>query len=333
MHDREDSEETTGAENTVLTLRPTAHHFQREEVITAMTDHEDEGAVVRSRWPRDNASPNQIENSQRLKNPASLALTMLFLFVVALLAGSALMNSNDKSCDEGSCKERPPSVQRVINIADCITRLSGTDEFFAEPDSPQMKALQWFAFEPAGRSIPVDGSCYWGSLFGTMYSLIVLRESVQIKDISWYSSASIMDLESVCQHWKRLKCDAEHDRIESIILNNAKLTGTLPTVELLGLAHSLNNLELYSNEGLQGTLPTELGTLTALEFLMLQETSLSGTIPSELGYLSNLREFFVDKTWLQGSVPSEICELEERGKLSQFHADCSSLECCSAVLL
>eukprot|EP00833_Pecoramyces_ruminatium_P004153 jgi/Orpsp1_1/1178185/evm.model.c7180000064356.1 len=42
--------------------------------------------------------------------------------------------------------------------------------------------------------------------------------------------------------------------------------------------------------GLNGTIPPELGNLSKLEYLILNNNSLSGTIPPELGKLSNLKK-------------------------------------------
>ena len=52
-------------------------------------------------------------------------------------------------------------------------------------------------------------------------------------------------------------------------------------------------LSLQDN-GLSGTLPSELGSLSNLQRLELAWNSLSGTLPSELGDLSNLQELSLE---------------------------------------
>jgi hypothetical protein len=62
----------------------------------------------------------------------------------------------------------------------------------------------------------------------------------------------------------------------------------------------------FENNGLAGTIPTELALLTALAFLGLEQGATTGTIPSELGSLSDM--FFIDLDFnqLTGTIPSEI---------------------------
>ena len=63
------------------------------------------------------------------------------------------------------------------------------------------------------------------------------------------------------------------------------------------------------NRGLNGTIPPELGNLSALTRLSLQANSLSGSIPPELGSLSNLTSLSLWGNDLSGSIPSELGNL------------------------
>jgi len=45
---------------------------------------------------------------------------------------------------------------------------------------------------------------------------------------------------------------------------------------------------LASNTGITGTLPTELGSLSAVTYINIWHTSVSGTIPTEIGQLTQL---------------------------------------------
>ena len=73
----------------------------------------------------------------------------------------------------------------------------------------------------------------------------------------------------------------------------------------------------------KGSLPTELGLLTDLERLWLDQNNcpegcLTGTIPTEIGSLSNLRELNIGSNkLLGGSLPTEIGQLS---KLESFKA-------------
>jgi Leucine-rich repeat (LRR) protein len=71
----------------------------------------------------------------------------------------------------------------------------------------------------------------------------------------------------------------------------------------------LRDLRLDAN-GLNGTLPSELGLLVGLrEFLNVFDNDLSGQIPTELGLLTNLELLDVGSNRLTGLLPSEISSL------------------------
>ena len=71
---------------------------------------------------------------------------------------------------------------------------------------------------------------------------------------------------------------------------------------------SVSNLSFWKN-GLNGTIPSELGNLSNLTSLNLGNNSLSGTIPSELGNLKNLTLFNLGGNSLSGSIPAELGNL------------------------
>ncbi len=64
-------------------------------------------------------------------------------------------------------------------------------------------------------------------------------------------------------------------------------------------------LDLSFND-LSGEIPPELGSLSNLERLVLDDNKLSGEIPAELGSLSNLTELLLYGNELSGCVPSSL---------------------------
>jgi hypothetical protein len=58
-----------------------------------------------------------------------------------------------------------------------------------------------------------------------------------------------------------------------------------------------------------GTIPSEIGYLTLLTDLSLDEASLTGEIPSELGLLTNLEVLTLMINYLEGTIPSEVGNL------------------------
>lgn len=84
----------------------------------------------------------------------------------------------------------------------------------------------------------------------------------------------------------------------------------ITAVEWFGEAYPIENtteIDLWDHH-LQGTLPTELGLLTALTLLRLDGNHLNGTIPTELAHLENGNLAFLrlDGNDLVGSLPSEL---------------------------
>lgn len=63
----------------------------------------------------------------------------------------------------------------------------------------------------------------------------------------------------------------------------------------------------YNN--LVGSIPTELGLLSDLELLGMENGGLGGPIPSQLGQLSNLYFIDMDYNELSGSLPTELYQL------------------------
>ena len=94
------------------------------------------------------------------------------------------------------------------------------------------------------------------------------------------------------------------------------LTGSLP-VEL-GTLSRLQWLEVAGNRGLTGHIPAAVGDLAELEGVSLQANWLTGSIPAALGGLSNLEWLALDQNALTGSIPPEIGNLAGLDVLSLY---------------
>jgi len=66
---------------------------------------------------------------------------------------------------------------------------------------------------------------------------------------------------------------------------------------------------IFEANGLSGTIPTELGLLTDLAVLGMEQGTTGGTIPSELGQLDKMIFIDLDFNALTGSIPTEIYQL------------------------
>ena len=102
--------------------------------------------------------------------------------------------------------------------------------------------------------------------------------------------------------WRGVQCDGAGS-VVGLVLTAMGLQGTLPTS--LGTLSSLTVLVLFMN-ALSGVLPSEIGKLTSLTSqLGLRANRLSGTLPSEWGQLSRLTNIGLASNSVSGSVPSE----------------------------
>ena len=64
-----------------------------------------------------------------------------------------------------------------------------------------------------------------------------------------------------------------------------------------------------------GEIPAELGSLSRLEILDLNQNALAGEIPAELGSLSNLTELYLSGNGLSGEIPAELGSLSNLTQL------------------
>ena len=70
----------------------------------------------------------------------------------------------------------------------------------------------------------------------------------------------------------------------------------------------VDKIELVDNN-LNGSIPPELGNLTNLYYLYLNNNQLSGSIPPELGNLSIMKYLRLNNNQLSGSIPLALCDL------------------------
>ena len=112
--------------------------------------------------------------------------------------------------------------------------------------------------------------------------------------------------------------DTDHTgRVVELRLANNRLSGTVP-VEL-GQLSALTMLELRGNR-LHGPIPPELGHLEDLRVLDLSSNyQLSGAIPDELGQLAKLEYLNLSRNQLSGRIPSALGDLPDLQSLFLSH--------------
>jgi hypothetical protein len=135
-------------------------------------------------------------------------------------------------------------------------------------------------------------------------------------------------IHGICNSWNRVHCNMQ-EQVVQLIFNNANLTGTIAT-EIGGLIH-LEHLLFNTNHHLEGSLPSEIASLTKLETLHLQQTRLGGEIPTQLGLLTALEQLMLYDTDFYGTVPDEVCALRVTGHLTDLVVSCHSALQCSCA--
>jgi len=123
---------------------------------------------------------------------------------------------------------------------------------------------------------------------------------------NWLSDAPVAE-------WYGIGIDHGSGRVVSIILSNNGLEGSIPPQ--IGNLTALIELSLGINK-LSGRLPPELGNLANLRDLGIAANNLSGAIPPELGELANLIELRIDTNNLSGAIPPELGKLANLNRLS-----------------
>ena len=126
-----------------------------------------------------------------------------------------------------------------------------------------------------------------------------------INNLNWMSDKPLSDWHGVFVN--------DGGRVFQVALWSNNLHGSLPSE--LGLLSELTYLAL-NNSKLTGRIPSTIGNLTKLEDLVLFFNQLEGPIPTEFGQLTNLRSLELTGNQLSGELPislSNLVNLEEIG--------------------
>ena len=105
-------------------------------------------------------------------------------------------------------------------------------------------------------------------------------------------------------------------RVKEISLYNRSISGTLP--KEIGNLTALTSIWLDRNS-LSGPIPQEIGNLINLTFLGLAHNELSGTIPSAIGNLTEIEILWLGNNNLTGAIPNEIGNLSYITDLQLYH--------------
>lgn len=89
-------------------------------------------------------------------------------------------------------------------------------------------------------------------------------------------------------------------------LHGNSFSGSLPTE--LGACTNLEFFDGSENAFLVGSIPAEITRCTKLEFFMVSSTSLTGTVPPGFEKMTRLEELTVQCSRITGPLPAGICD-------------------------
>ncbi|CAB9510722.1 Leucine Rich Repeat [Seminavis robusta] len=119
----------------------------------------------------------------------------------------------------------------------------------------------------------------------------------------------LTSLQTLSVGWNQLKGTlssyvGQLTALKGLVMGDQHLSGTIPTQ--LGLLSNLNILTLASNK-FQASIPSEIWQLTKLDSLILRGMpNLGGSIPSDIGKIPSLRWLITEQSNLSGTLPTEI---------------------------
>ena len=122
---------------------------------------------------------------------------------------------------------------------------------------------------------------------------------------NWTHRDGWLGTNSPCE-WYGVSCS--QGQIVGLNLGSNQLSGTIPSQ--LGNLTALESLDLARNQ-LNGIIASELGNLSQLRHLFLDDNQLSGSIPPQLGSLTALQELNLGSNQLSGSIPPELGNLSQ----------------------
>lgn len=110
------------------------------------------------------------------------------------------------------------------------------------------------------------------------------------------------DAGEYCQ-WRGVRCADGTKEVQSLLLERAGLSGTLPSGSVLSGLPNLEEINIRYNPGLTGTLPSDWDLCPQLRGIFLYNNALVGALPPSWGRLSKLVWLGLQNNQLTGPLP------------------------------
>lgn len=147
------------------------------------------------------------------------------------------------------------------------------------------------------------------ALPATEYNALVALYNATGGSTTWTNTSYWLGPGSPCSAaapWYGVTCDVTGSHVVGLNLFQNGLSGTLPN-ELASLTE-LTDLDL-SHNNLSGIIPLYFANFSKLKTLFLNSNNFTGTIPSGLGLLSQLTNLELYGNQLTGKIPKKLGEL------------------------
>lgn len=241
---------------------------------------------------------------------------LLGVLLIIVVSMSAVIAQNNRSA-KGNSREKAVVNFLSDNFADRTA--------LTENDSPQKRAAQWIADEDEmNMDIPASSNYEDAYKFVQRYALAVLYFAWGGED-KWIFNYQFLSSKDECE-WNYkyqtedsdeefelgVKCNKDKE-VDYMFMPGNGLDGTLPGE--LGLLLAMSHLSLFNNN-LVGQLPVQMMYLTDLKFMALEQNSLSGEIPDWLAELTHMKFMALGGNRLSGTIPDSLTKMTRLMELS-----------------
>ena len=149
--------------------------------------------------------------------------------------------------------------------------------------------------------LELGANCFYGSIPNTLGNL---RHLEKLNLVNNYLTRESSTLEL-----RFLSSLTNCVNLTSIVVADNPLNGTLPVLRG-NFSTSLEEFVAF-NCNIKGRIPREIGNLSNLMALNLEDNELTGPIPTMVGNLGNLQGLFLQNNRIHGSIPNDICHLRK----------------------
>ena len=214
----------------------------------------------------------------------------------------------------------PAPTFRHMRVHDVMAWLVSQDlakqTDFTDATSYRLRAAHWIADQDAAK-LAIPQAIGEGDAYKFIERYVMALFYVSTKGISWSYSFRFLSTESICS-WNvdvtlpdaraiqiGVVCNTE-GRVTSINIPQNNLVGSL--VSELGLLTSLDFLALNHNK-LDGSVPSEMAGLTKLSYLAVHYNTFDGPLPQWIGNFTSLRVLGMGDNKFTGEIPSNWSKL------------------------